>query len=97
MSMSYAELERECRRLSKLVEHGCLSPNRRDRTRIILETWLKWWDGPARDFGLYDLPIIPPVTATREILKACVLCAGIEEDGVCELCGRIMQAPAPGA
>lgn len=54
--------------------------------RELLRTWLAWWDGPARDYGLHDLPIIPPVSATVELLQ-CSLCQGIYEDGVCEVCG----------
>ena len=60
--------------------------------RELLRTWLAWWDGPARDWGLHDLPVIPPITDTRELLK-CSLCQGIEADGVCEACGRVLFGP----
>lgn len=65
------------------------------RRRELLERWLGWWEGPARDFGLHNLPIIPPITDTRKEL-ACMICAGIEEDGICAACGRVMHGPPIG-
>ena len=58
----------------------------------LLRTWLDWWHGPAKCWGVHDLPVIPPVTNTLNAL-ACTICAGIEEDGRCEACGRALHGP----
>ena len=63
--------------------------SRSDRYRDLLETWVKWWCGPAKNYGLHDqLPIIPPVTASMDALR-CSICQGIgNEPGRCAVCGR---------
>ncbi len=57
--------------------------------RDVLETWVKWWDGPGHEN--YRHFVVPPLTATREAL-ACTLCAGVDVNETppnrCQACGR---------
>lgn len=64
-------------------------PWKAEEYRDVLETWVKWWNGPGRE--QYRGHILPPLTATAEALD-CIGCAGIYEDGVrCKACGRDMS------
>jgi len=55
--------------------------------RDVLETWVKWWNGPGREN--YHHFVVPPLTATAEAMK-CIICQGVEEadGGRCAACGR---------
>lgn len=63
--------------------------------RELLENWLKWWYGPAKDYGLHqDLLVHPPISETIEQLK-CSICTGIVAEGeTCAVCGRDLNRPA---
>ena len=60
-----------------------------EQYRDLLETWMKWWHGPAYDYGVHRLPVIPPVSNTEKAL-ACNACANVHDPdgGRCQLCGR---------
>lgn len=96
--------------LEAILEQGdqeiCILPNgevsttesRFTQYRELLETWMKWWYGPAKDYGLHNqLPVIPPVTDTLEALK-CLACSGVVDNdhGRCAVCGRDLTLPAGG-
>ena len=61
--------------------------SRCDTYRELLERWMGWFAGPGLEYGLHELPILPPVSDTAEALK-CSVCQGITESGTCVACGR---------
>ena len=54
--------------------------------RAMLEEWLKWWEGAAREYGLCFMPQLPPHMDTRRLLY-CKKCGGKPIDK-CPVCGR---------